>query len=203
VREAKGSVQGRETLDERAEIARRGCSGRSRSRSTAGRSMSAWTSSSTSSARAATWRTWTIRNGNGFWPKARALAERLGEPIPFRYVTDVQVARRLAAPYPLATADPLRGAHRPTCLPLDLMKRMRLSQGERAGRGRSWSARLPMQRLNTRCGVARPGSCGEPATKAFSGQPRSITRRPASPTWRAVVRCRRRGCVIASGACVS
>jgi SAM-dependent methyltransferase len=95
VHEAKGSVLERETLDERAEIARSGLFG----------PLEAWE------------RPWTQDVGvDGFvdlvgsrsyvarldgpereriLARVRALAKRLGEPIPFRYVTHVQVAKRL------------------------------------------------------------------------------------------------------------
>jgi SAM-dependent methyltransferase len=98
VHEAKGSVLERETLDERAEIARSGLFS----------TLEGWE------------HPWTQHVGvNEFvdligsrsyvarlddperervLAQVRAFAGRLGEPIPFRYVTHVQVAKRLRAP---------------------------------------------------------------------------------------------------------
>ncbi len=95
VREAKGSVLKREALDERAEIARSGLFGALEERE------QRWTQhlSTDEFVGLVGSRSYVARLGDPerepILARVRALAERLGEPIPFRYVTHVQVARRL------------------------------------------------------------------------------------------------------------
>jgi SAM-dependent methyltransferase len=97
VHEAKGSVLERETLDERAELARSGLFG----------ALEEWEHPWAQHLGVDEFvdlvgsRSYVARlddpEREPILAQLRALAERLGEPIPFRYVTHVQVARRLGA----------------------------------------------------------------------------------------------------------
>jgi SAM-dependent methyltransferase len=97
VHEAKGSVLERETLDERAEIARSGLFG----------ALEEWEHPWAQHLGVDEFvdlvgsRSYVARlddpEREPILARLRALAERLGEPIPFRYVTHAQVARRLGA----------------------------------------------------------------------------------------------------------
>jgi SAM-dependent methyltransferase len=95
---AKGSVLRRETLDEREEIARSGLFG------TLEEHERRWTQDLTVNefVDLVGSRSYVARldepERKRVLARVRALGERLGEPIPFRYVTQVQVARRLAGP---------------------------------------------------------------------------------------------------------
>lgn len=98
VREAKGSVLKRETLDERVEIARSGLFGpleEHEHRWAQHLAVEEFVDLVAS-------RSYVARlddpERERILPRVRALAERLGAPIPFRYVTCVQVAKRLAVP---------------------------------------------------------------------------------------------------------
>ena len=96
VHEAEDSVLEREALDKRVEIARgAACSARSRRTSTLGRTNP----SVDEFADLVGSRSYVARldepERERILVRVRALAERLGEPVPFRYVTCVQVAKRL------------------------------------------------------------------------------------------------------------
>ena len=95
VRDAKASVRDRETLDKRAEIARSGLFGpleELEDRWTQHLSVDEFVGLVAS-------RSYVSRLASPererILSEVRAAAERLGEPIPFRYVTQVRVARRL------------------------------------------------------------------------------------------------------------
>lgn len=96
VREAKGSVLEREKLDERVEIARSGLFGPLQEREQRWAQHLAidefvdLVGSRSYVARL------DDRERERILARVRVLAERLGEPIPFRYVTCVQVAKRLS-----------------------------------------------------------------------------------------------------------